>query len=281
MVIYTVRSGDSLYAIARRYGVPVQTLIDANRFANPEQLVTGQTVVIPVDSIRHTVSPGESLFTIARRYGVTVAQILEANPDITNPAAISAGQVITIPVPDRKLGSIDVNGFAFPTITAATLEDTLPHLTYISPFSYQVRADGSLVPLNDEAIITAARGQNTAPIMVITNILEGGSFDSDLGHTILTDMTVQNRLLDNIVATLQAKNYYGLDIDFEYLYREDRDAYTEFVRRVTERLHPLGYTVSASLAPKTSADQPGLLYGAHDYAALGALLDHVIIMTYE
>ncbi|MDD3692915.1 MAG: LysM peptidoglycan-binding domain-containing protein [Oscillospiraceae bacterium] len=281
MVIYTVRLGDSLYSIAQQYGVPMQMLIDDNRLTNPEQLVVGQTIVIATDSITHTIAPGESLFSIARRYGVTVASILEANPDITNPAVIYPGQSIIIPVPDRKIGNIDVNGYAFPNISTTVLNDTLPHLTYISPFSYQVRANGSLVTINDDAIISAARAQNVAPLMVITNILEGGSFNSDLASTILNSEQIQNTVLNNVVQTLESKNYFGLDIDFEYIYSSDRQAYNQFVQRTVDRLHPLGYTVTTALAPKTRADQPGLLYEAHDYAFHGATVDHVILMTYE
>ena len=281
MVIYTVRRGDNLYSIARRFGVPMQMLIDDNRPQNPDNLVVGQTIVIATDSINHTIAPGESLFTIARRYGTTVAQILQANPEITNPVTIYPGQVISIPVPDRKLGTIDVNGYAFPSISDTTLQDTLPHLTYFSIFSYQVRADGSLVAINDESLISSARAQNVAPLMVITNILEGGSFDSDLAHTILTNQQVQTTLLNNVVQTLDSKNYFGLDIDFEYIFPDDREAYNRFIRRVVDRLRPLGYTVTTALAPKISGDQQGLLYEAHDYAFHGATVDHVILMTYE
>jgi len=259
----------------------MQMLIDDNRPQNPDNLVVGQTIVIATDSINHTIAPGESLFTIARRYGTTVAQILQANPEITNPVTIYPGQVISIPVQDRKLGTIDVNGYAFPSISDTTLQDTLPHLTYFSIFSYQVRADGSLVAINDESLISSARAQNVAPLMVITNILEGGSFDSDLAHTILTNQQVQTTLLNNVVQTLDSKNYFGLDIDFEYIFPDDREAYNRFIRRVVDRLRPLGYTVTTALAPKISGDQQGLLYEAHDYAFHGATVDHVILMTYE
>lgn len=281
MVIYTVRQGDSIYSIGRRLGVPPQKIIDDNMLQNPEQLAVGQVLVVAVDQIRHTVAPGESLFGIARRYGTTVAQILEANPDITNPAAIYPGQSVVVPVPDRKLGNIDVNGYAFPSISQSTLRNTLPHLTFISPFSYQVRANGSLVPLNDAVIIEAARAQRVAPLMVITNILEGGSFDSDLASAILNSEQAVSAVLDNVVQTIQSKNYTGLDIDFEYIYPSDREAYNRFVQRVVDRLHPLGYTVTTALAPKISADQRGLLYEAHDYAFHGATVDHIILMTYE
>ena len=250
MVIYTVRQGDSIYSIGRRLGVPPQKIIDDNLLQNPEQLAVGQVLVVAVDQIRHTVAPGESLFGIARRYGTTVAQILEANPDITNPAAIYPGQSVVVPVPDRKLGSIDVNGYAFPSISQSTLRNTLPHLTFISPFSYQVRANGSLVPLNDAVIIEAARAQRVAPLMVITNILEGGSFDSELASAVLNSEQAVSAVLDNVVQTIQSKNYTGLDIDFEYIYPSDREAYNRFVQRVVDRLHPLGYTVTTALAPK-------------------------------
>ena len=280
MIIYTVRSGDSLYSIARRYDVTVDELADVNGLNVADTLVIGQAIVIPSQTVQHTVQSGESLYTIARQYGVTVQDILDANPSITNPSRISVGQVITIPAP-AKLGTIDVNGYAYPTITQATLNATLPYLTYVSPFSYKVRADGSLVPLPDEAIITAARAQDVAPIMVITNILEGGSFSSDLARTILTNPQVQNTLINNIEQTLKQKNYAGLAVDFEYIYTEDREAYNQFLQNVVDRLRPQGYTISSALAPKTSANQPGLLYGAHDYPFHGSLLDHVILMTYE
>ena len=279
-MIHTVRQGDSIYSIATQYGVPMQKIIDDNKLENPERLVIGQTIVVLTDSTTHTVSPGESLYSIARSYGVTVSGILRVNPGITNPSKLEVGQVIVIPVPSKKLGTIEVNGYAFPTISGGTLVNTLPHLTYISIFSYQVRPNGGLAPIEDTAIIKSARQQKVAPLMVITNIKEGGSFDSDLAHTILTNEQVQNTLFDNIIKTLKT-GYYGLDIDFEYLYPKDREAYNRFLKRAVDTLHPLGYTVTTALAPKTNSGQVGLLYEAHDYAAHGAIVDHVVLMTYE
>ncbi|MBE6821516.1 MAG: LysM peptidoglycan-binding domain-containing protein [Ruminococcaceae bacterium] len=280
MVIHVVQPGDSIYTIATRYGVPMQKVISDNRLENPEQLVVGQTIVISADIVPHTVAAGESLYSIARDYRVTVSGLLRLNPEISDPSRIQAGQVIQVPAVVPKLGTIDVNGYAFPNISSATLQDTLPNLSFISLFSYQVRPDGSLNPIDDSSIIQAARARNVGPFMVITNIKEGGSFDSELAHTILISDQLQNTLLDNVIAVLR-KGYYGLDIDFEYLYPRDRENYNRFIRKVVDRLHPLGYKVTTALAPKTSAGQVGLLYEAHDYAAHGATVDHVILMTYE
>lgn len=281
MVIHIVSQGDSIYSLSRRYGISIQKIIADNSLEDTERLMIGQAIVIDTDSVNHTVAPGESLYSIARRYDTTVFRILSANPSITDPAQIKVGQVIVIPFSNEKLGTIDVNGYAFPSINSTTLENTLPHLTFLSIFSYQVRPDGSLAPIQDVPLIQAAWRQNVGPMMVITNIKEGGSFNSELAHTILTDQNVQNTLLDNVMKTLNEKQYFGLDIDFEYIFPSDRENYNRFIKKVVDRLHPLGYTVTTALAPKTRADQPGLLYEAHDYAAHGALVDHVILMTYE
>ena len=280
MIIHVVRAGDSLYSISRRYGVPVERIASDNELNISESLVIGQTIVVMEGTRRHTVRAGESLYSIARQYGTTVAGIQAAN-QIANPAMIRPGMVLTIPSGTDKLGTIDVNGYAFPNISMDVLRKTLPYLTYLSIFSYEVKPDGSFRPINDEPLIAAARAANVAPLMVITNLREGGGFDSDLAKTILTNEQVQDTLINNVIENLRAKNYTGLDIDFEYVYPENREDYNNFLRKVSSRLRPLGYSITTALAPKIAADQPGLLYEAHDYPVHGALVDHVILMTYE
>jgi spore germination protein len=282
LLLYTVQQGDSIYSIARRFNVPMQRVLSDNQVENPQQLVVGQSLVINTENLTHTVAPGESLYTIAFRYNTTIPAILGVNPGLSTSSVLQPGQQLNIPVAGPKLGTIYVNGYALvPGIRSNVLSSTLPHLTYVSPFSYQVNANGSLNPIEDNSVIQAARQQNVAPIMVITNIKTGSGFDSDLAHTILTNESVQNTLLQNVTNTMRSKNYFGLNIDFEYIFPEDREAYNNFLRKVTETLHPLGYIVTTALAPKISGDQQGLLYEAHDYAVHGELADFVILMTYE
>lgn len=281
MRIHVVRAGESVYSISRLYGVSPQKVISDNELQNPDQLVVGQTLVILEGTRTHVVAPGESIYSISRLYGVSINAILSSNPQITNPAAIQVGQVINIPPVTIRFGPIEVNGYAFPNIDMNILQRTLPSLTYLSIFSHEVRPDGSLSTVPDAPLIQAARAARVAPLMVITNIKEGGSFSSDLAHTILTNSQVQDNLVNNVINTLKNKNYYGLDIDFEYIYPYDRESYNNFLRRMVRTLKPLGYSITTALAPKTSATQQGLLYEAHDYPVHGALADHTILMTYE
>src|SRR5690606_6240966 len=117
------------------------------------------------------------------------------------------------------------------------------------------------------------------PMMMLSTLTAEGRFSNDLSTQLLTNPTLQTTVIQNVIDTLVAKNYYGLEIDFEYVKPEERDAYTEFIRRMTEAANAQGFPVGVALAPKTSADQPGLLYEAHDYPAIGAIADFVLLMT--
>ncbi|MGV8980517.1 glycosyl hydrolase family 18 protein [Clostridium sp.] len=281
MIIHVVKSGQSLYEISKLYGVSYDKIASDNELTNPNDLVVGQTIVILEGTRSHKILSGQSLYMIAKMYGVTVSELLTANPKLKNAPFIYPGEIIIIPPATQKLGSLEANGYALPTTDMAVLAKTLPSLTYLSIFSCQILASGALKEINDVPLIQAARNAKVAPMMVITNLKEGGGFDSDLAHIILTDEKVQNTLLDNIIITLKNKNYYGLDMDIEYVFPEDREKYNDFLRKTVSKLRPLGYVVTTALAPKTSGDLKGLLYEAHDYPVHGALADHVILMTYE
>lgn len=281
MFIYTVRPGNSIYYISQLFGTDQQKIIEGNQIENPNVLVIGQAIVVPVESVRHTVVQGETLRMLALRYQVPVAAILRANPQITDPSLIRTGEVLTIPSQTENLGEKSVNGYAFPTINESTLEKTLPNLTYCTVFSYQVKADGSLAQIDDERTVNAARQKNTAPMMSITNIKPGGGFSSELASEVLTNETAWNNLLNNAVQTMNSKKYFGLNIDFEYVLQKDKEAYNDFVKAASDRVHESGFILSTSLAPKTGAAQRGLLYEAHDYPVHGRYTDFVILMTYE
>lgn len=277
--IYVVQSGDTLYSIARRYSVSMDDIIYANQLQNPDLLSVGQALVIPLSEMRHTVRRGETMTSIANNYGVTLQSLLAANPNISNPNQIYPGQTIIVPVGNQNLGKIVVNGY----ITDAeddTLNATLPYLTFLSPFSYRSDVRGGLTPTFNLNTRLSAE-YRTANLMTVTNLREQGGFSSEIAHVIFTDQDVQDTFIGNVETLLARGRYYGVNVDFEYIYPFDRQSYNQFLARLTERMHTLGYIVTTALAPKISDDQQGLLYTAHDYAFHGKTVDYVILMTYE
>ncbi len=92
--IHTAQRGDSVYGVARRYGVPIRALIDANDLQPPYRLVLGQRLQIPT-ALTHRVARGETLYSISRRYGVDMRELARVN-DLGEPYTIVAGQRLQI-----------------------------------------------------------------------------------------------------------------------------------------------------------------------------------------
>lgn len=285
--IHVVQPGDTLWRISRRYGVTIDELIRLNRPPYNDRLTPGQAFIVRVEPppIRYTVQPGDTLWRISRRFGVTIDAILRLNPNITNPSLILPGQVLLIPAPS---GPAPYPAFVNSYLVVqgepdrATLNEAAVALTYVSIFTYGVHPDGSLARPFDRPAREAARSLGVAPIMTLSNFHPTElRFSSELAHTILTDPTVQDRVASEVLATLSDRGFSGLDIDFEYVFPEDREAFNDFMRRLADELHPRGFLLSGALAPKVSATQRGLLYEAHDYPVHGEVDDYVVLMTYE
>ena len=106
---YIVQKGDTLSALARRYGTSVSALVAANGMSSAnEPLRIGQTLVISKNNTRtaaatptpgaYTVQAGDTLYAIARRYGVSPATLMQVNgltPTTAN--TIRVGTTLRIP----------------------------------------------------------------------------------------------------------------------------------------------------------------------------------------
>ena len=280
MLIYTVMPGDSIASISRRYGLPPARIAADNGLRDASALVPGQNLLINTDRVRYIVSEGQTLFSIAQEYGVPLERLIEANPGL-DPLNIRPGDTVYIPVdtPEERRQAL-FNGYAYPSISTTALNCVLPFLTFVSPFSYTLTPQAELIPPDDSSLIFSAQRSAVMPLMVVTNIF-GEGFSTENLSGILASEELQQRLIGNILAEVTSKRYYGVNMDIEYIAPEDRERYNAFLERLTDLLHEQGYIVVTALAPKLSADQQGVLYEAHDYAAQGRIADYVIIMTYE
>ena len=76
--------------------------------------------------------------------------------------------------------------------------------------------------------------------MHLSTLTEEGHFDNARSTLILEDADAQDALVQSILDTVQARHYFGLDVDFEYVLPEQREAYAAFITRLREALNPLG-----------------------------------------
>lgn len=232
----------------------------------------------------YIVQPGDSLDRIAGLYGTTIAELSYVN-QIPYPYRLAIGQALLIPVgegeTDRRI--VTANGYAYPFISPWVLQETLPYLTNLLVFSYGFTTEGELIApaVSDADMIREALRFSVAPMLVLTPLDEDGRFNNNLIHEMLTSAEAKETLISNLLRTVEEKEFQGVDVDFEYILAEDRDLFTAFVAELRARMNVAGYIVSVALAPKTSANQQGLLYEGKDYRGLGEAADEVLLMAYE
>jgi LysM repeat protein len=87
---YTVQRGDTLYEIAKSFGLSTSTLISVNNIRTPNYIEIGFTLVIPSqDGILHPVQSGETMEAIARMYNVDANVIMNANQVFPNEITVN------------------------------------------------------------------------------------------------------------------------------------------------------------------------------------------------
>lgn len=231
----------------------------------------------------HVVTERENIDGIAAAYGVEVWQLIYDN-QLVYPYRLAVGQALLIQTGARTPGrNIYVNGYAYPFVSRWVLQQTLPFLSELSIFSYGFTAEGALIPplLDERWMIREAARFGTEAVLTLTPLGPDGRFNNRLISAVVHDESASDLLISNLLQVVREKGYRGLDIDFEYILADDRDAFTGFVQKAAEAVRADGRWISVALAPKTSEEQRGLLYEGKDYRALGEAADHVLLMTYE
>lgn len=162
---YWVQPGDTLWRIARRFGLTLQQLLNANpQIQNPALLYVGQRLEVPdqnqpPNTTRYVVQPGDTFYRIAQRNRISLEALLAANPQVSNPNLIRPGLVIYIPrrpaqqyivQPGDTLWRIARN-FG---ITVEALQQANPD---VNPYNLQVGRTLNLPELNETQEIVIPR----------------------------------------------------------------------------------------------------------------------------
>lgn len=280
MEVHIVSAGDTLQSIASQYGVTAARVAYDNDIVG-EDLVVGQALMIAIPETVYTIQNGDTIQSIADSFGTTALQIVRNNSYLLNENFLLPGRQIVIRYTEMEQRAIEIFGYAYGFIRDDILEESCLYIQELLPFSYGYNVDGTLIPMNDDRLLAEANRFGLRKRMVITPLDVNERFNNQLVVMVLSDAVMRENLINNILQTMTDKGYQALDIDFEFIPGEFRDAYVAFIAEVRGRLSPQGYQVSVAVPPKTSDDQPGLLYEGIDYAGIGNAADTVFLMTYE
>lgn len=104
------------------------------------------------------------------------------------------------------------------------------------------------------------------------------SFNPDITSTVLNNTELREKVINQILVYAGLYNLDGINIDFENVYLEDRDALTQFVRELAPILREQGLVISIDVTVKSLSENWSLCY---DRKNLGQAVDYMILMAYD
>ncbi len=157
-----------------------------------------------------------------------------------------------------------------------SLLDNWELMDTISPFWYSINAQGQVVDgRHVEEAFRFAKEKGLEVVVLINNKKGEGYGNAGMLRT----AELRRRAAENIAELVESKGYDGVNIDFEAMPPESRDAFTSFMRELAARLRPKGKVIAASVFPKV--DISPRIHGAHDWRALGEIVDYLVLMLYD
>jgi spore germination protein len=236
MTIHVVQPAETIASIAELYKVPADRLILENGITNSNNLVVGQTIVIVYPFINYTIKEGDTLGGIAEMHNVSLMQILRNNPYLSDREYIYPGETIIISYETNKLRSIAIGGYVYSYINKEVLRKTLPFLTFLTVFNYRVNGEGDINDLDDQEIVDMAKEYGVVPMMLVSTLSEQGIGDREAAYNILNNPEIQDRMISNIIKTMKAKGYLGLNQFFHFLTPETKNLVENFIIKMSTRL---------------------------------------------
>lgn len=281
MIIHIAQPGETARSIADDYGISERWLILENGIINPNQLVVGEAYVILFPELTHIVQEGDTLESISATYGVTVMDLLRNNTYLSEREPLNTGEPIIIRYQDEKRSEISINSYTFPFIDRGVLRKTLPYLTYLTIYSYEITAEGNLIDIDDKEIIELAKTYDVVPVMFLTLPETNRVEANDITHAILNNKEIQEHFITNVLNTLNSKGYLGLNFDTVYIFPNDRHLYNDFIDNFINRIREEGFFIFNTLTPNSFELVVGGLFTTFDYSIITPQVDISYLLPFE
>lgn len=143
-------------------------------------------------------------------------------------------------------------------------------VTYLSPFWYLVRPDGTVMDESQRSLKDFAR-RNRIKLQPLFTNAQGNDI-------VLTNPAARSRAVKNIVDIVGREGYAGASIDFQLLEPGSRDGLTAFMKELYGQLRPKGKIVTVNVIPFLQEESE---HEPYDYAALARNSHRIILMTYD
>jgi len=148
MRIHTVKEGDTVFKIARKYATSPMKIIENNGLLTPDRLSVGRELLILIPTRTYTVRGGDTLKKISERFGVDTEELQRANPYLAGGDRIYHGELISVKRDAKKYGVSTAVGYYYKGCPEDKLTAAMPYLTHVA-LSAIKRSRGEMLELFD------------------------------------------------------------------------------------------------------------------------------------
>ncbi|MGA1822095.1 MAG: PKD domain-containing protein [Thermoplasmatota archaeon] len=222
--------------------------------------------------------PG-ALFKIPTIFGIVFIIVLSSShlASVTG----TSGDIIAYD-PTRSDDSLIISAWTIPWEPSCRdgMDKWSNTLDSLSPYWYQTLRDGSIRTICNRTYfddyLDFCGGNGIELIPLVSNI-----HDPETVRLIVRDESVQRDHIGDLVDLTLTHGFHGLEINYESLYTEDRDAYVNFIGNLTDELHIHNKVLHVSVFPKTSEADDWYGPAGYDYPGLGERADYIRLMAYN
>lgn len=273
MEIYIVQQGDDIFSIANKYNISTERLISDNGLINPYTLVIGQSLVILNPKHSHIVKQGDTLASIAESNGISLMQLVRNNPFLYDRTNIYQGESLVIEF--NTIRDLQVNGYTNVFLSQDILTKSLPYLTFISIYNYQIvdNYSSTILSLGDDTnIINIAKLYSTIPLLMISLLSQTGDINVEFVYKLLLDTKLQDEFMNELLQIVRTKEYMGVNFLINEIYEYNQNLYLDLIKKMSEVLRNDNYMLMITISPDYS------VYENIDYHRISLYVDRIIFL---
>ena len=162
--------------------------------------------------------------------------------------------------------------------SAPNRTEKIDGINAVSPSFYELKQNGTIAKNIDEDSRKYIEWAHSNDYKVWPTLSNSFLNNLDAVSAMMKDFDSRSKLIDNIVQALTESDVDGVNIDFENMYKEDKDKYSRFIIELTPRLRAVGKTVLVDVTAPDGSDTWSQCYNRY---ILGKVADYLVFIGYD
>jgi spore germination protein YaaH len=251
MIIHTVKEGETIFHIARKYSLPPTKIIEDNAPCGIS-LTVGQQLLILTPTRTVTVRGGDTIAKICHRFSVKRSSVIANNPSLCGKDTLRPGQILAVKYGAPPLGPATAIGIYENGCTKDKYDLTLPYLTYVAICSAVMDENGISITFDASDAIRVAKTAAKVPLLGIRDTTDG---------KYLIDKAYCEKVINDMISMAKAAGYKGIYFCAAKAAKCYKDDFAAFLLEVRKRMIGSDLILFSRLEEDTPTDTAELSDG--------------------